>query len=172
MRKATIAAVLVLLIPSIAGAVTRTLGQTIVYDFDEAIYSTPSVPAGMSPENQAKMEAIQNKPQSFVLTLNVDEILPNGDAHAKASLVNTASANAPASLRDAGSNFIATLSPDGEITAKYDPNMQPKTGAGGEMLDVTEVNLNGVGGQKYLDQVALILSNRSSLDAKVDSSQN
>src|SRR5579864_8111732 len=138
---------LLLLIPSIAFAVTRTVGQTIVYDFNEAIHSTPTIPAGMSPQNREKMEAAQNKPQSFVLTMNLDEISPEGKAHAKASLVNSGAANAPASLRDASSNFIATLASDGEITAQYDPNMQPKTGAGGVILNVTEVNLNNVGGQ-------------------------
>ncbi len=136
-----------LIIPPIALAVTRTIGQTIAYDFSEVIHSTPSIPAGMSPENIQKMEAAQNKPQRFVLTMEVAEISPDGAAHVKASLVNTASVNAPASLRDAGSNFIATLAPDGEITAQYDPNMQPKMGAGGEFLNLTDVNLNNVGGQ-------------------------
>ena len=146
-RLVIISVVGLLLTPSIALAVTRTVGQTIVYDFNEIIHSTASIPAGMSQQNREKMEAAQNKPQSFVLTLNLDDILADGKAHAKASLVNSASANAPASLRDPSSNFIATLAPDGEITAQYDPNMQPKTGAGGVILNLTDLNLNNVGGQ-------------------------
>ena len=146
-RLVIISVVGLLLIPSVAFAVTRTVGQTIVYDFNEIIHSTASVPAGMSQQNREKMEAAQNKPQSFVLTLNLDDILADGKAHAKASLVNSASANAPASLRDPSSNFIATLAPDGEITAQYDPTMQPKTGAGGVILNLTDLNLNNVGGQ-------------------------
>jgi hypothetical protein len=138
---------LLLFVPSVALAATRTVGQTIVYDFNEAIHSTPTIPAGMSQQNIQKMEAAQNKPQVFVLTMNLEEISPDGSAHAKATLLNMATANAPASLRDASSNFVATLAPDGEIIAQYDPNMQPKTGAAGRYVNLTEVNLNNVGGQ-------------------------
>jgi hypothetical protein len=138
---------LLLFVPSIALAATRNVGQTIVYDFNEAIQSTPAIPAGMSQQNIQRMEAAQNKPQTFVLTLNLEAISPDGSAQAKATLLNTAAANAPASLRDASSNFIATLAPDGEIIAQYDPNMQPKTGAAGRIVDTTDVNLNNVGGQ-------------------------
>jgi hypothetical protein len=133
--------------PSIAHAATRSVGQTIIYDFNEAIQSPPTIPAGMSQQNIQRMEAAQNKPQAFVLTLNLEAVSPDGSAHAKATLLNTAVANAPASLRDASSNFIATLAPDGEIIAQYDPNMQPKTGAAGRYVDLTDVSLNNVGGQ-------------------------
>ena len=143
----TILVGLLLLLPTIAFAVTRTVGQTVVYDFSESIHSTPIIPSGMSQQNAEKMEAAQNKPQSFVLTFDLDQVSPDGAAHANASLVNSASVNAPATLRDAGSNFIATLAPDGEIIAQYDPNMQPKTGAGGAFANLKEVNLNNVGGQ-------------------------
>jgi hypothetical protein len=142
-----IATGLLLLTASVAFGAARTVGQTIVYDFNESIRSTPSVPAGMSPENRAKMERAQNKPQSFVLTVTLEEIAPDGSAHVKASLVDTASASAPASLRNASSDFIATLTQDGQIIAQYDPKLQPTTGAGGRLANLAEVNLNNAGGQ-------------------------
>jgi hypothetical protein len=132
---------------SAAFGATRTVGQAIVYDFNESIRSTPSIPVGMSSENSAKLEAAQNKPQSFVLTMTIEEIAPDGSAHVKASLVDTASANAPASLQNASSDFIATLDQDGEIIPQYDPRLQPTTGAGGRLVNLAEVNLNNVGGQ-------------------------
>ena len=137
----------VLLKPIGALAAPRTAGDTIVYDVREMVQSTPSVPPRMSAENRAKMEAAQNKPQNFVLTLKLDEVAPDGKAQAHASLVNSSIANAPASLRDPSSNFIAALAPDGEILAQYDPQFQPKTGAGGVILNAAELTMNNVGGQ-------------------------
>ena len=99
---------------------TRTVGQTIVYDFNQSVHSTPAIPAGMSQQNVQKMEAAQNKPQTFVLTLTVDQVSSDRSAHANGLPSNTAAANAPASLRDSTSKFIATLAPDGEIVAQYD----------------------------------------------------
>jgi hypothetical protein len=146
-RLVTLSIGLLALIPSIALALTRSAGQTIVYDLNENIASTPTIPAGMSEQDREKMEGAQNKPQSYVLTMNFDKVSSDGKAHATASLINSGIVNAPASLRDAASNFIAVLAPDGEIIAQYDPNMQPKTGAGGEYLNLTDVNPNNVGGQ-------------------------
>ncbi len=37
--------------------------------------------------------------------------------------------------------------PDGEIRAQYDPQLQPRTGAGGVILNAADINLNNVGGQ-------------------------
>jgi hypothetical protein len=144
---AAISSGLLLLFPANALAVTRTVGQTVVYDFNESVQSTPVIPAGMSAQNAVKMEAAQNKPQSFVLTLDLDQVSPGGAAHATASLLNSASVNASASLRDASSNFIATLEPNGEIVAQYDPNMQAQMGPGGAFANLKEMNLNNVGGQ-------------------------
>ncbi len=65
---------LLLLSPLGALAAPRSVGDTIVYDVIEVVHSTPSAPPGMSSENRVKMEAAQNKPQSFVLTLKLDEL--------------------------------------------------------------------------------------------------
>ena len=140
---------LTLLVPAVVFGQTRAPGKALVYDFNEDIHNTPSVPAGMSAQNAAKMNAAQNKPQAFVLTLALNNVAPDGSAQAAASLVNTdpATTNAPSAARDAASNFIATLAPDGEIVAQYDANLQPKTGPGGVILNMNEINQNNVGAQ-------------------------
>ena len=89
-----------LLIPSIAFAVTRTVGQTIVYDFNEAIHSTPTHTSRMSPKIREKMIAAQNKPQRFVLTMNLDEISPKA-RRMRRQVSSIRAGNVASCLRDA-----------------------------------------------------------------------
>jgi hypothetical protein len=125
-------------------ASTRAVGQSLVYDL--TVVSRASAPAGMPASSQARFDAQNGKPVTFVVTLTVDRVDLKGNGHLNGTIVSPALAALPASARAAQSEFQGTLAPDGQIIPAYDPSLKPAVGPGGMLNMTPAINQNTVAG--------------------------
>jgi hypothetical protein len=78
------------------------------------------------------LAAANKAPTSYVLTLTTDRIDPDGAAHVNVGFTNSLEiGHGSAAVFAEYNQFDATLTPDGRLLPKYDPNMRLTVGARG-----------------------------------------